>query len=553
MLDRRRGPDPPRLLWSTRARRRSRGRPTCICALRSGTNLALMNGLLRELIERGWIDEAYVAAHTLGFDALARDRRAVHAGARRGDLRRGRARLAAAAELLGTGERLLSTVLQGFYQSNQATAAACQVNNLHLLRGMLGRPGAGLCQMNGQPTAQNTRETGADGDLPGLRNWDNPAHVARARRAVERRPDDDPALGAADPRDADLPLRRTGLDRAAVDLARPTRPSRCPTRADPADPARDELFVVVQDLFLTETAAFADVVLPAATWGEKTGTFTNADRTVHLSDQAVDPPGEARPDLDIFLDYARRMDFRDRDGEPLINWHDPESRVRGVEGVLARAAPATTPGSPTSGCAAATASSGPAPTAPTAPSGCTPTASSTPTRTTARTTATTCAPARRSARTSTGQAAGRPRVPARRRLRAVTGDAERRVPAAADHRPHALPVPHPHEDRPRAELDGPRPGRLGRAQRRRRRTRSASRRATWSRVASPRGAIEAPARSTPPARRRLRAVPLRLLGRRRAGHARGGERADHHHLGPGAPSSQCSSRRRPSRVGERRG
>jgi anaerobic selenocysteine-containing dehydrogenase len=65
----------------------------------------------------------------------------------------------------------------------------------------------------------------------------------------------------------------------------------------------------VQDIFLSETAQLADVVLPAATWGEKTGCFTNADRTVHLSDKAVDPPGQARPDLAIFLDYARRMDF----------------------------------------------------------------------------------------------------------------------------------------------------------------------------------------------------------------------------------------------------
>ena len=89
--------------------------------------------------------------------------------------------------------------------------------------------------------------------------------------------------------------------------------------------ANADLFVVVQDLFLTETARLADVVLPAATWGEKLGTFTNADRTVHLSEQAVDPPGEARSDLDIFLDYARRMDFRDRDGRPLIAWHDAES------------------------------------------------------------------------------------------------------------------------------------------------------------------------------------------------------------------------------------
>ena len=77
---------------------------------------------------------------------------------------------------------MLSTVLQGFYQSHQATAASVAVNNLHLLRGLIGRPGAGVLQMNGQPTAQNTRECGADGDLPGFRNWDNPDHVAELAR-----------------------------------------------------------------------------------------------------------------------------------------------------------------------------------------------------------------------------------------------------------------------------------------------------------------------------------------------------------------------------------
>src|SRR3978361_1848688 len=75
--------------------------------------------------------------------------------------------------------------------------------------------------------------------------------------------------------------------------------------------AQDRLFLVVQDIFMTETAELADVVLPAAAWGEKTGTFTNADRTVHLSEKAVDPPGQARSDSDIFLEYARRMKCRD--------------------------------------------------------------------------------------------------------------------------------------------------------------------------------------------------------------------------------------------------
>jgi predicted molibdopterin-dependent oxidoreductase YjgC len=88
---------------------------------------------------------------------------------------------------------------------------------------------------------------------------------------------------------------------------------------------KEHLFVVVQDAFLTETAMFADVVLPAAIWGEKTGTFTNVDRTVHISEKAVEPPGEAKPDFDIFLDYARRMELKDKDGRPLIKWEDPET------------------------------------------------------------------------------------------------------------------------------------------------------------------------------------------------------------------------------------
>ena len=75
----------------------------------------------------------------------------------------------------------------------------------------------------------------------------------------------------------------------------PTRRCRCPSWAGSGGSwPTSELFLVVQDAFLTETTALADVVLPAALWGEKTGTFTNADRTVHLSEEAVDPPGEAR-------------------------------------------------------------------------------------------------------------------------------------------------------------------------------------------------------------------------------------------------------------------
>ncbi|GIF77421.1 molybdopterin oxidoreductase family protein [Asanoa siamensis] len=324
MLDRRRGTDAPALL-AVDPRTTPVAREADVhLAVRPGTNVALLNGLLREIIAKGWYDESYVAAHTTGFEALARtvdayppERVAEICGVEARDVRR-------AAELLGGAQRLLSTVLQGFYQSNQATAAACQVNNLHLLRGMIGHPGAGLLQMNGQPTAQNNRECGADGDLPGFRNWANPEHVAQLARLLNVEPRIIPTWSPPThamqifryAEQGSIRFLWVSATNPAVSLPELARIRRIL--------AGEGLFLVVQDLFLTETAALADVVLPAATWGEKTGTFTNADRTVHLSERAVDPPGEARADLDIFLDYARRMDFRDRDGRPLLPWREPE-------------------------------------------------------------------------------------------------------------------------------------------------------------------------------------------------------------------------------------
>src|SRR5207245_11272424 len=81
-----------------------------------------------------------------------------------------------AASILGNALRVVSSCLQGIYQSMQATAAAVQINNRHLIRGLIGKPGSTVLQMNGQPTAQNTRECGADGELVAFRNWNNDRH-----------------------------------------------------------------------------------------------------------------------------------------------------------------------------------------------------------------------------------------------------------------------------------------------------------------------------------------------------------------------------------------
>ncbi|MFD7867874.1 molybdopterin oxidoreductase family protein [Streptomyces sp. NPDC059783] len=325
VLDRLQGADPPRLLCVDPRPTPVARHSTVHLAPRPGTNLALLNALLHEIIRTGRVDEDYVRTHTVGYEELARTVEDCTPAWAAGICDVPRTAIQEAAEMIGTADRLLSTVLQGVYQSHQATACAVQVNNLHLLRGMLGRPGAGVLQMNGQPTAQNTRECGANGDLPGFRNWENDAHVADLARVWNVEPSTIPHY--APPTHALQIFRYAEQGSIGMLWISGTNPAvslpELPRVRAVLD--RPGLFTVVQDLFLTETARFADVVLPAATWGEKTGTFTNADRTVHLSDRAIEPPGEARADLDIFLDYAARMDFRDKDGAPLIPWRDPES------------------------------------------------------------------------------------------------------------------------------------------------------------------------------------------------------------------------------------
>ena len=329
ILDRTRGDDPPRIVCvdprRTLVAREAERTGGVHLSPRVGTNLALMNGLTRELFVNDWVDHDWVSAHTIGVDELRTTVEpytpqevericAVPADA----LRR-------AARIFGQSESVLSTVLQGFYQSHQATAASVAVHNLHLLRGLIGRPGAGVLQMNGQPTAQNNRECGADGDLPGFRNWGNPAHVQELATLWNVDPLTIPHW--APPTDAmqifsyaehgSVGLLWISATNPAVSMPESARIRKILSG--------NQCFVVVQDLFRTETAELADVVLPAAGWGEKTGTFTNVNRTVHLSEKAVEPPGDAKSDLDIFLRYAREMGFVDKDGRPLPAWETPEA------------------------------------------------------------------------------------------------------------------------------------------------------------------------------------------------------------------------------------
>jgi ferredoxin-nitrate reductase len=275
VLDRRRGPNPPKLIVIDPRATATAKEADVHLSPRVGTNVALLNGILHLIVENGWIDREFIEAHTTGFEELRKillgyppERAAEICGVPVQQLE-------AAARIIGEAKTLVCTCLQGVYQSNQATAAAVQVNNINLIRGMIGRAGCGLLQMNGQPTSQNTRETGADGDLPAFRNWDNPKHVEDLARVWNVEPSTIPHW--APPTHALQIFRycETGSIRMLwIQATNPavSMPNLPRIRKLLSNP---ELFVIVQDAFMTETAELADVVLPCALWGEKTGCFTN--------------------------------------------------------------------------------------------------------------------------------------------------------------------------------------------------------------------------------------------------------------------------------------
>jgi len=324
MLDRLAGPNPPKIVVIDPRVTFTAQKADVHLQPKLGTNVAVLNGLIHLLVKNGQIDENYINQHTTGFELLKKQTLKwtpelveevsnVPAG-----------KLMEAANLIGNANTLLSTALQGVYQSNQATAAAVQINNIQLIRGMIGKPGCGVYQMNGQPTAQNNRECGTDGDMPGFRNWQNENHIKELANLWNVEPSKIPHWQPSThcmqiwryAEQGSIKMLWISATNPAVSLPDLSRIRKILRKED--------LFVVVQDAFLTETAGFADIVLPAALWGEKTGCFTNVDRTVHISHKAVEPPGQAKADLDIFLDYAKRMDFKDKDGNPLIKWSTPE-------------------------------------------------------------------------------------------------------------------------------------------------------------------------------------------------------------------------------------
>ncbi len=318
--------------------------------LKPGTNVALMNGILQQLIANNWIDNAYINAHTRNFSALAAKVAAYTPSYVAGITGLTTTQIQTAAQWIGQSPEVWSMFIQGVYQSMGATDTVRLICAMHLITGKIGRPGSAPFSITGQTTAMSNRETGGSSALSGYRNYYNPNHVAELETLWNVAPGTIPAhsttvitsdtdLQPTIPSMVDM-MRKGTLKVFWVACTNPsvTLPdlNKYHSYLSFSNPARP--FVVVQDIFdPMESMAYADLFLPAAQWGEKTGTYTCSERRVNLGRKAVQPVGyELRPaygaysDLDIIKMVADKLAsfdarFRDQAGQSLVKSADPET------------------------------------------------------------------------------------------------------------------------------------------------------------------------------------------------------------------------------------
>src|SRR5437016_418447 len=287
--------------------------------LKPRSDIALLNGMIHLLIENGLIDREYVAAHTTGFDQLEESVRKYTPDH--------------VSQLTGlTPEQIYKTALiygkakapfigwtMGVNHSTKGTETVNVINNLALITGNVGRPGASPFSITGQCNAMGTREAGFASSLPGYRKFESAADRKELATLWGISPDRLPASrGLAYPDIVEAALAKK--IRALWVIA--TNPVVSFPNLGVLQQSLETLdFFVVQDGFYpTPTSELADLVLPAAIWGEKEGTYTNSERRVSKVNAAVHPAGEARSDFDIFLAVAEKLGCRE---ELFPGWREP--------------------------------------------------------------------------------------------------------------------------------------------------------------------------------------------------------------------------------------
>ncbi|HEX6463032.1 MAG TPA: molybdopterin-dependent oxidoreductase, partial [Vicinamibacterales bacterium] len=266
--------------------------------------------LLHILIDAGLIDREYVEAHTTGFEAL-RDSLRDYTPERVSEITGLSVDLLyRTASLYGGARAAFIGWTMGVNHSSKGTETVNAINNLALVTGNIGRAGAAPFSITGQCNAMGTRETGFSSSLPGYRAFESAADREELAAIWRVPPDRIPtARGLAYP-----DIVEAAVDRRIRALwVIGTNPIVSFPNLGVLRQALETLdFLVVQDGFHpTPTSELADLVLPAAIWGEKEGSYTNSERRVSRVSRAVDPPGEARSDFRIFLDVAEALGCRD--------------------------------------------------------------------------------------------------------------------------------------------------------------------------------------------------------------------------------------------------
>jgi assimilatory nitrate reductase catalytic subunit len=280
-------------------------------AILPGTDIALYNAMLHVLLWEDLVDADYIRARTEGFDALkaiVRDYTPAMAADICGLGERGAEDIVTAARWFGRAPAALSLYCQGLNQSAHGTDNNAAIIHLHLATGKIGKPGCGPFSLTGQPNAMGGREVGGMANLLSahrdMANAEHRAEVARLWGVT-----DVPATPGLTAVELFESVHRGEIKALWIACTNPAQSLPDLTRVHEA--LAKCPFVVVQEVSAeTDTAAFADLLLPAAGWGEKEGTVSNSERRISRVRAAVPAPGEARADWAIAVDFARRLASR---------------------------------------------------------------------------------------------------------------------------------------------------------------------------------------------------------------------------------------------------
>ena len=273
--------------------------------LRPGTNVAFANGMVNYLIQNELYDEGFVRERTEGFEILAATVRDCTPSWVEDVCGIDRRDLVQAAKMYAAADAAAIVYCLGVTEHSTGTDGVMALSNIAMITGNLGKPGGGVNPLRGQNNVQGACDMGAGpDDLPGYQKVADPETLRRFEKAWGAELPRERGLKATECFPAMLEGRIKGLFLFGED----------PVRTDPDTGhvirALEALeFLVVDDLFLTETAKYADVVLPGRSYAEKEGTFTNTERRVQRVRKAVDGPAGARLDTELFTEVMNRMGY----------------------------------------------------------------------------------------------------------------------------------------------------------------------------------------------------------------------------------------------------